>query len=670
MYIKKITLKNFLPFKEETIFFKKGISVFSGRNGSGKSSVMTAFSLMLLDSSPGNLKDNIHWGEKKFEISMDFDHLGNSFRIALSSNGKVTDRILMINDTDIYKGNDAKEKLAEFFEPKKCEASMFSFQDRVDLVKLSESERRELCKLIYDFDFSSIIEDIKREIDVNRLDTKEIETRISILENKEYDYQETMSYPFTEEEKNKYEADLILEDTNQKKLIKKITIRNTLQNEINDLKETVKKSKEQLEEKNRQVDEANKRKEALLGDSIERQKETEKKSIDQQIQNLKEPIKVEFDKENYAQKTKQLITQENNLEIAKTNIVLFEKGECPTCGAEFSCQELEKKKEEKDSLEKIVEELSKECSFLKETENNYNKYIEEKNSYDRSMENLINSKNSIDQVYEEKIIHTENTVTSLKKQITYWEKEIENLLENMNGLQEKIKEKESKLSERLPSLAVIEERIADLRNKISDWEKIHEYNKTAEKLNRENKDKEKADKEETRKLNATLEKLIKQTTDLSKGSDFLRKTLPSYGLAKLVKKIQYRLNDFLMKTYGGRYFVKMRETKNGLSMVYGDNERDVRLASGYEKQVFSLATKYAIGAMEGYKFMAMDEVDSNADSDNSLKLYDLIGRCQDMYEQIFIISHKPTIVNLLTNIYKANVYKTNVYDVDNGKISY
>jgi chromosome segregation ATPase len=124
----------------------------------------------------------------------------------------------------------------------------------------------------------------------------------------------------------------------------------------------------------------------------------------------------------------------------------------------------------------------------------------------------------------------------------------------------------------------------------------------------------------------------------------------------VVKDIEKSMNDFLKKTYGGRYNVEVADKKNALHILYGPKKKDVSLSSGYEKQIFSSAFRLALCHAMGNRTLLLDEVDSAATDKNSEVLYNVLGELVgNGIEQMIVISHKSSTRFLLEFDYDAEV---------------
>jgi DNA repair exonuclease SbcCD ATPase subunit len=153
---------------------------------------------------------------------------------------------------------------------------------------------------------------------------------------------------------------------------------------------------------------------------------------------------------------------------------------------------------------------------------------------------------------------------------------------------------------------------------------------------------------------------VKQQKDLKVVEDsitILKRDFPIFIINQMAKQLEYYMNKFIEQTYNGRYQIKIKETKSGISITYGPEEEDVYFASGFEKGLFSIAYKDALCKISGIDILIMDEPDAFASEENSKQLFTFIGSLKDKYSQIITVTHKPTVVEMLQNEFGAKVFE-------------
>ena len=88
---------------------------------------------------------------------------------------------------------------------------------------------------------------------------------------------------------------------------------------------------------------------------------------------------------------------------------------------------------------------------------------------------------------------------------------------------------------------------------------------------------------------------------------------------------------------------------------------NAKMASGFEKDLLSLAFKVALCKLYNLSFAFFDEADGHSSDKNAEKLFKSLFT-NGLFEQVFLISHKSTVKDVV----KSNVL---VYYVKNGAFS-
>ncbi len=132
MIVEKITLKNFRNHTYSSFDFQKGINIFTGPNGSGKTNVVESIYYLSLGRSFRTQDDNdlIQYGKDKAEIiaKVKEGNISRQIRVIFAKQG----RVILINDKPIKKVSELSQLMnVLLFEPRD-----------VDLFRGSPKERR------------------------------------------------------------------------------------------------------------------------------------------------------------------------------------------------------------------------------------------------------------------------------------------------------------------------------------------------------------------------------------------------------------------------------------------------------------------------------------------------------------------------------------------------
>lgn len=647
MRIKNLQLTNFRTIKSSLLDFTNGITLFTGDNGSGKSTILQALSLHLFNYTTQNLEDYIRWGESFFETSMEFEHNGKLFKQNIKYSRKVSERDLTI-DKELYKNSDAVKILSTYFDPKLSLASIISFEGEIDLIQVKPSQRREYLKKIYDLEFTNAINDLdiqQKELENTKL--IELDKNIFFYENKQYNYKQPIPLKLTEED---YTTTKVLRDS----------LRSQINNYIREI-EVYRNNKTKLDKINNQIIaennslEANKTKINLLESSHNLSIVNLEKEIENQRKELSE-IKLKrfsiFDESILSNKNKDLAFLEKDLVDILETLEMCKKGKCPTCGKGYTMDEIGKYETEKENIEIAIESLQLEISNLEELKSTYKKEEKEQQDNRYRMESIQKSIEYITNTIQSKKLQYESEKNYISEAIAKSGDRIKTLNEDMNLLNSYF---QNNVEPMISANHYTE--VQRLDNLITEYDNTLTINLQISKDNELLEKEEVKDKELLLKYRADKETAIDEVDTLKKCKSILQKEFPNFVISNTISSIERNCNSFINKTYDGRYQLKIKEKKDSLIIVYGEQEKECTSASGYEKQLFSLAWKFALGKLQNLGIIILDEVDSQATEQNSEKLFNIIGNMKDLYNQIFIITHRENTKNILEMEYNAKIYE-------------
>ena len=102
MIFKRLKLKNFKSYANETVNFDKGITVIVGENGAGKSSIFEAISFALFKQhTAGKLNDLVRNNTESMSVELDFVSRGKEYRIIRDkTKSKTVSRLLTKTSSD------------------------------------------------------------------------------------------------------------------------------------------------------------------------------------------------------------------------------------------------------------------------------------------------------------------------------------------------------------------------------------------------------------------------------------------------------------------------------------------------------------------------------------------------------------------------------------------
>lgn len=708
MLIQRLALTNFGPIKETVeLTPTNGITLISGVNGTGKSTIVKALALLLFNKADKKIEDYINWDSdtpNSFNLEIEFTHDNETFKIEYDYEKKgkqgTANRKLVIGEDNIYFNSDAVKILEQYFDSELSYSAFISRQKERDLVSLKPAERRENLKKIYDLDFIDELEKIDAE--VKNFDTliQEKEKEIYAYENRNYKYLPIEELPFSESEyslyKEKIEKLVLLieklktEKNTRKELVEEIE---NIQTDISRQNKKLKDLYSKIETYKNRIEKADSQDE--INDIDLSIKDIEKELEDQeQIYSLAFEYKKKadsiilfrikkFDDKELLQNKEAISEKLRQLKNIQDRINAIKNGKCYVCGAEYDSSEIEKVEDEKkavqteiDSLREIILTQEKENKEYLEKKEELQKIKEEKNKYILKYEyELEKADTLVTRKKEEvvKLIQTKkDTIKRNKERINEYTENIEECTltikegnKDIQSLEDTLAVKKKKLSEmpERPDIVKFKNDLEYYTKELKTYDAIQANNVQAIKFNKqveENKEKDQKEKEKEEKEKAGLQDTQKNYIE---AKNILRKDFPSFVISRMVESIERGMNKFIDTVYYKSLDVKIQETKNAINITYGKNDQDVIHLSGAEESITSLAYRNHLNQLMGLGTIVLDEVDAHLTEENALKFYDVLGHMKNDYKQVFIISHNERAKEKLLSQYSAKYY-----EIEDGRI--
>lgn len=183
-------------------------------------------------------------------------------------------------------------------------------------------------------------------------------------------------------------------------------------------------------------------------------------------------------------------------------------------------------------------------------------------------------------------------------------------------------------------------------------------------FNKKLKENENLSKDKINVLTETIQNIRSTIRILEESKTLIEKPFSGYLIEKGTLFIKEKMNAFFQKSYG-RYQITLGQDKNSVDFFFSDGvhkETPCGMASGFEKQLISIACRVALTSLQNLGIIMLDECDSESSSEKSLNLFKnlLEEKC---FSQFFIISHKQD-----TQEYLSNAVNSGVYEIKNGGI--
>jgi DNA repair exonuclease SbcCD ATPase subunit len=688
MIIRRLYFKNFGCFAEQVLEFDQNRSVFMlhGKNGRGKSTILQGLSLHLINDIQDTLKELIRWETTEFYTEIDFNYNGHEYFQFIRCDG-ASERVLIVDGDDLhpFKNSDAIKKLASVLDPKMFKASAFAMQNSVDITDTSPAERQNYLMKVYDLQFTKSIENLDGARNGVESSLLKYKTEKLGLENTRYDFLEIALLPFGETGFSRRQTQVAGLQSFLTLVDYQIETRKNLEELIEGLKTTISEL-EQAQNNSSSVllshrGQLRELSSTHSGELVELDISL-RKSLDDLEQRRSviseslgdEPTFVETQEftDEVEKYRSQVSVANENLSCAQNQVTLRKQGKCPTCGGVFDGSDLIMMESELVGLaaaqEAVTDILSQKKHALLDYENRKREFDKLTAIYVASLEMLSNLDKQIADHRVSMTSQQSRLKASQAAQVIQMQSMTDVLELNLSVAQKSLLDEQSNLIEKTEELlnfpATNNDAIAQSREQLSMLQnEIMVYQNTL------------AANVQATKLNAAI--LLQQSADLMKVAELLclisqeeirlahhvsaikilKKDFPSYIVSSLIDGIVNEMNNFLSMAYN-KYHVSLEEAKAGIRIVYGPYKADVSRASGYEKQIFSSAWRYAREQLTGYGIAFLDEADSASDKDNGELFYRTL-MSTNLYEngQLLIISHKDETRQLLEQEFEAGIFE-------------
>lgn len=662
--LKNLHVENFMSIDCADFSFEdRQITAITGTNGSGKSSLLYAIAYTICNYREGDAnKDYVKKGTEcaRIHLEVSFDGEPLIYDVELGNGkGKNNFNNKKVSYKDKLYVNSDYTQFLQTYKLEELQQLMFMFQGTSDIINARPTERANLLKKLFKFDFPEIVDSLKEEQESIKIKSAEHTTLIDDLKNRKYNklplLRENAPVAIEGWETRVNDIEGILKqigDIDENEISSCDSDISTTQRLHVNLESTIDNDKLSLEKLKSQLMNLQKKIEdtdfVAIQESIY---ETQKKIADHEIKyneqrdkdtELNEELKV------LQYKEKELNKQ---LEISKTGI-------CHACGQPIESSHVDKLKEE---LFKVKEEIESKKAEIK------NLAFDKTDSVGKNLRNVLTYNEEISKRYNSDlkakdalttrisdltslIIERSNTLNEYhKKLILLQEKKT-----NLNSIVTLLKEKTELIKER-----------DDLREKLQTARdnKIKNIERRSTNLKIEQEEKE--NNERLAKLNEELNTVSIALSRNKQELDIFESKFPNFITIQACKQLEAIINDIVQRIFP-YCVVSLKPSRGGVSFFYtaessDDEEIPVAMASGAQKKILSLAYFIALARLNGISCIFLDEIDASLTAENASVVYDFIASV-DYFPQVFFISHRKEAHEAV----KAKNESLVTYSVNNG----
>ena len=662
--LKNLHVENFMSIDCADFSFEdRQITAITGTNGSGKSSLLYAIAYTICNYREGDAnKDYVKKGTEcaRIHLEVSFDGEPLIYDVELGNGkGKNNFNNKKVSYKDKLYVNSDYTQFLQTYKLEELQQLMFMFQGTSDIINARPTERANLLKKLFKFDFPEIVDSLKEEQESIKIKSAEHTTLIEDLKNRKYNklplLRENAPVAIEGWETRVNDIEGILKqigDIDENEISSCDSDIATTQRLHVNLESTIDNDKLSLEKLKSQLTNLQKKIEdtdfVAIQESIY---ETQKKIADHEIKyneqrdkdtELNEELKV------LQYKEKELNKQ---LEISKTGI-------CHACGQPIESSHVDKLKEE---LFKVKEEIESKKAEIK------NLAFDKTDSVGKNLRNVLTYNEEISKRYNSdlkakdalttRISDLTSLITERSNTLNEYHKKLTLLQEkktNLNSIVTLLKEKTELIKER-----------DDLREKLQTARdnKIKNIERRSTNLKIEQEEKE--NNERLAKLNEELNTVSIALSRNKQELDIFESKFPNFITIQACKQLEAIINDIVQRIFP-YCVVSLKPSRGGVSFFYtaessDDEEIPVAMASGAQKKILSLAYFIALARLNGISCIFLDEIDASLTAENASVVYDFIASV-DYFPQVFFISHRKEAHEAV----KAKNESLVTYSVNNG----
>ena len=706
--LKRLVLNNFMCVEHAELNFDEGVTLIVGSNGQGKSTVLQAVALCLLEEKRSDTyREFIMLGKEESSVSLDATISELPLKIDITLNKKQSGMTRKATYNGRIYSNSEVTELLDSFDLGYYADIIMSMQSEGDITKLKPSEREEYLQKLFQFDFTSKVEKLKEDLDEIKTGIEynrgQIDFNTKAIEDRKKEYKITRPLSFTDDDIktiNENVSKLTNEITGLSDQLKERdklvsektasqTTRYSVQQSIDKLKHEIDliksnqsmvdtlttKQKENEDKKNKAIaDKANL--ESSISDlesQINTVKEDNQKFVEQE-RTLSEKINtINTD----IQKVSQEVANANaELNHAKKHLEMIKLGTCPECGHAFDRTDMAKYTQAEQSANQSYNEknelLVAKTNERNDITNQINEIRKSQNDNNAKSFNLEKELNNI----RYQIKGFDDTVTSMDKdneslatQIAKYNEKmldipnIEAQITAQTDVLTKIDSDISEIDEKIRQMSDIstlyttkQNELNQLQQKLSDYNSELVQNNAILQNNETIEKSIKAMDEKITESKKTIDNYFRQKATYDEAINLLDKTFPAWLILKTCQMLEIEMNNFIQIVFP-EMSVKLFQNKRGVEFFYTTNKNNgmiaskdnlinAKMASGFEKALLSMAFKVALCKAYNLRFAFMDEIDQAGTEENSASLFKAI-LSNDLFDQLFVISHKPPVRDVI-----------------------
>lgn len=653
--LKSLSLTNFMNVEQLDLEFEdKVLMMITGANGEGKSTLVAALALALVDYRKGDsYRDYVRRGTEEAVIDLHASIHGYPihYLIKLSNRkyGSPTEKTIQYRDKT-YINSECKILMDEL-NVEYLEHAMFLYQNSNGIVDLKPAERAKLLKKLFHFEFNDHVALLRKQLEEENNQLKESDIRFEELGKQEFIPLELKDDTPEKElrakkkalskKKGDLEAINHFDSSSILALEKDLGVARDNYNARKGWRDNLLKSQE---DKERRISSLKQE----LGSLDTTEVEGDLSFLEEDLSSTEDMLR-EAERSSYVLGNR-VDDLEKQLSVASTGV-------CNSCGHAVDEKHVGSLERALEEMRESYEQCSTRASNLKEEVIKAKEAINAIREYHRVLKKEEDLNEQISSLEDQKL-----DVESSLKEGTIALNLAEKTLE-----EQKLKSSQiDKLREDLKRKQALEGEVFALEQEIEDNMHSNSINAERRAMNANLEIKKKEHEELVSSLSRKINNHSIQAEVLKKSLNIFENEFPNFIILKTCAQLESYINLFIQKVFP-YMSIKLRPSRSGVEFFYvaKSSEEDwlsVKMASGAQAAVLSLAWRVAVAKLYGVNALVLDEADASADNETAQIIYQFIAEL-DTFDQLIFVSHKKEAMNEIA----SRVDNLVCYNVQDGE---
>lgn len=674
--LESLHLEHFMRITKADLDLQSAITILEGDNGQGKSAIMEAIAVCLAERKRADsVKEFVQKGfdHAKIVLRMKYNSVPIIFNVTLNVRGGTPLERDVEYEGKHYINSEVTDLIKEldftFYSD-----IILSMQGQDDIATMTPVQRANLLQRLFQFDFAEKVKGINDKIDEANEAIKLDNSKIDYL-NKELVAKKARRDSVVLKEPPFDSSTYYAKQAEQDELFEELTNIKKIMNEVNELQDKRNTIVEKSNNLGYKIQELRQKKETAQAAKTELETfdfDGKSSALTSEIENLRKEIDSQnvslqmFDESIKANQTKQTEVLQNiatckykDTEFAK-KLALIEKGVCPECGQSTCNMDHSVIEYDKDTnLNQIIDLEAEEGNIgfaiaddkrkKEEIRQKISSLISKKATSEANLTSLRSTYN----VLKSKVMPLE-IYEQLESDLTVAESDQAALQDAYNNVMNELEKRKDALIKQ----DEIERKYEAIKADIKMFDNVMMFNDAAQKqIEQYDEDIKNSEMniEEIKNIVASLTKDIECYNEVKKVLD---KELPNFLIVKTCSRLESEMNIFVQEVFP-EFRIRLLQSKRGVEFFYtvdaNNNMEDVKtlinskMASGYERSVLGIAFKVALCRAYGLTFAALDEIDSAASDDNSMKTFSSLIN-SNVFDQMIFITHKEPTKEMIRSL--------------------